>query len=84
MKFLDAESEPGHYTVFLNEDGEKYISLRGLDVNMTHQPGVLETFLHNHYNFFEGMYWILLLVSLLYVSLFYCMIPLLKKLKIYF
>lgn len=81
MEFLPEASQPRKYRAFLNEDGEKYIVLEGLDENVIHDPGVLETFLHLHYDFFEGMYWILLFVSLFYVCMIHVVLPLYLKLK---
>lgn len=67
MEFLPEESVAGKYDVYRHESGEKYIVLEGLDPQQIHEPGTLETFMHEHYNTFEVFYWLLLLATLVYV-----------------
>jgi antibiotic biosynthesis monooxygenase (ABM) superfamily enzyme len=79
MEYLPNESKPGYFDAYRHENGKKYLVLEGLYPEDVHTPGTLELFMHQHYDRIVVAYWILFVVTLLYLVAVYLVLPLVEK-----
>lgn len=70
------DSNPGFYDVYHRSDGKKMIVLDGLRIEDQPIDVPIQNFIHEHYDFFSLLYWLLLLCALSYLAIMNLVIPL--------
>lgn len=76
-----SESKPGYYHVYYTESGERLLVLNGLSAEDQNEPHVLHDFMLQHYSAFEAGYWILLVVTFVYMTGVHIILPLWNRLR---
>lgn len=78
MEWIKTEHKTGH-SIWHNSAGEQYIVVDGLDINQIHTPGVLESFMTTHYEFFAVAYWLILAITFSFLILYFLVLPLWER-----
>ena len=78
MEITQLEQKIG-YSVWQNDANEQYLVVEGLDPTQVHTPGMVESFLIEHYTIFAVLYWLLLVVIFMYLITHYIIKPLLTR-----
>jgi len=78
LQFIETESRPGHFKVYVSESGERYVVIEGLHPNSIKETHAPERFMQTHYDFFAMLYTLLIIATLVYLIGTYIVIPLLQ------